>query len=491
MNSLLTVLSASSNQIKGAAGRTGAENAAADDNGFSSFIDDMGERSKALQPKGENTEAPNGDALETTVSGSGDGETGAMPEELKNLLDSINKDSQKDLSSLLEQVGSELEVKLDASKVENPADALKVLKQVLAAQTLRAEGEGATLLPAEAGEDGVQLKTAQANTQVSAIDKLLQTTGLADSTSALKAAKIGEGQSAILQSYLGTSEKPLDAKLQSNSAAQALGQNGKVPLEGLVKPQEVQVQLSDQMAKQQGALADLQASGSLKTAATASQVSELQLEAANNGTGKSAGAEALDVKVLKTETHLPPALDNRIPAKQVGDAILKTLPEIRTAREQSAQLDIQRAPQVMKQLDIQLRPDNLGVVKVSMQLRGNELNVSMVTSTIEAFEMLQKDTNVLSKILREAGYRAENAQISVQFKDDAADSFRQSTGNGDRGFVNHGQDERSGSSGRQAQAGEGEGGSNNHGPDHADELLSSGAEHASLSERDVRSGHYF
>ncbi|WP_310620257.1 flagellar hook-length control protein FliK [Flexibacterium corallicola] len=153
--------------------------------------------------------------------------------------------------------------------------------------------------------------------------------------------------------------------------------------------------------------------------------------------------ETVDVKVIKSESHLPPTLETRSPIRQISEGILKTFTQgaeaSRASNSNFALDNPAKSLETMKSLEIQLRPDNLGTVRVSMQLRGGELEITMMASSRETADLLQRDQNTLTKILREAGYRTETATVTVSSSDNGSDLARQQQ-NGDR--ASSGQGER-------------------------------------------------
>ncbi|MGH0004412.1 flagellar hook-length control protein FliK [Pseudovibrio ascidiaceicola] len=154
---------------------------------------------------------------------------------------------------------------------------------------------------------------------------------------------------------------------------------------------------------------------------------------ASQTAGKSAvGGE---VKVVSLETHLPPAELGR-PAQQVASALSKQLSQAasaaNTAQELAAQAADAKAAKPVKSLEIQLRPDNLGAVRANIQMRGGELEISLVTNTREAADMLKGDRQALARVLQDAGYRTETQNITVNFKEEVSDQMRQPGQNQER-----------------------------------------------------------
>ncbi|WP_068316717.1 flagellar hook-length control protein FliK [Polycladidibacter hongkongensis] len=194
--------------------------------------------------------------------------------------------------------------------------------------------------------------------------------------------------------------------------------------------------------------------------ANGQESSKADLKALLSEAGSSKAAEGAklsgdalgEVKVLKVETHFAPLGELKGPSRQVAEAM--TGP--RTSAANAAQVideinqslaDLRKG-QPMRALQIQLRPDNMGTVRVHMQLRGNELEISMMASTREAAEMLKADKQVLHRVLTQAGYKADATNLTIQFRDDAGEQFRGATGG-----QQDGQSAQSGRGGEGAQGG--------------------------------------
>lgn len=71
----------------------------------------------------------------------------------------------------------------------------------------------------------------------------------------------------------------------------------------------------------------------------------------------------------------------------------------------------------LKVLHIQLQPETLGTVTVKMELRGSALELHVDAARAETAELIQRDREVLSSILKAAGYNADDAQIKVTHAD--------------------------------------------------------------------------
>ncbi|GAB2182791.1 flagellar hook-length control protein FliK [Roseibium sp. LAB1] len=122
------------------------------------------------------------------------------------------------------------------------------------------------------------------------------------------------------------------------------------------------------------------------------------------------------VKVLRQETHFAPNM-RLSPAQQVGDQIAAA---VRDMASSSASLDggisAKAEGPVLKTLDIQLTPHELGTVKVSLRMVGDTVEVSLVTSRAQTAELLKHDRQLLDQMLRATGFKAD--AITIQAGDD-------------------------------------------------------------------------
>ncbi|CTQ75013.1 flagellar hook-length control protein FliK [Roseibium alexandrii] len=139
-------------------------------------------------------------------------------------------------------------------------------------------------------------------------------------------------------------------------------------------------------------------------------------------TGSAAARNALPeeaagtVKVLRQETHFAPNM-RLSPAQQVGEQIataLKDMP-VDTGRTQGGLTHKAEGP-VLKTLEIQLTPHELGTVKVSLRMVGENVEVTLATSKAQTAELLKQDRQLLDQMLRTTGFKAD--AITIQAADD-------------------------------------------------------------------------
>lgn len=74
---------------------------------------------------------------------------------------------------------------------------------------------------------------------------------------------------------------------------------------------------------------------------------------------------------------------------------------------------------VLRMLDIQLRPAELGVITVKMRLSGDKLEMELHASREETAEILKRDSEMLSGLLRTSGYRPDTVSIHTSRQDAA------------------------------------------------------------------------
>jgi hypothetical protein len=125
---------------------------------------------------------------------------------------------------------------------------------------------------------------------------------------------------------------------------------------------------------------------------------------------KSVGVE---IRVIKVETSFAPPTSPTITV-QLSNIIIEKLqtpvdgpPVIASNPRQDPR------PDVVRNLQIQLHPDDLGKIKVAMHLRGDELRVQIEVTTRKVEALLRSDQQALKDILGQAGYDIKDASISI------------------------------------------------------------------------------
>ncbi|MGW5959774.1 flagellar hook-length control protein FliK [Methylorubrum thiocyanatum] len=106
-------------------------------------------------------------------------------------------------------------------------------------------------------------------------------------------------------------------------------------------------------------------------------------------------------------TAPPPAS----PLRQIVDAVAAQLPAAPVSQARPIPTSAEAGP--LKILTLQLHPAELGSVLVRMRLQDGRLEMSLRTSREETAERLRKEGDLLSGLLREAGYEPEAVTIQA------------------------------------------------------------------------------
>lgn len=135
------------------------------------------------------------------------------------------------------------------------------------------------------------------------------------------------------------------------------------------------------------------------------------------------------VKIMRQETHFAPNL-RLSPAQQVGDQLATALKSLasETARAGQGGVTHKAEGPVLKTLDIQLTPHELGTVKVSLRMVGDTVEVTLQTSKAQTAELLRHDRQLLDQMLRATGFKAD--AITIQAADDRGSVAAGSSANG-------------------------------------------------------------
>jgi hypothetical protein len=101
------------------------------------------------------------------------------------------------------------------------------------------------------------------------------------------------------------------------------------------------------------------------------------------------------------------------PTQQIADKIRSEVPAAVPAAATNAAVPSPDAKPVLKILQIQLQPVDLGTVTVRMELKDAEIKLHVQADRPETAEMLRSDQDTLSKLLRSAGYSVDPSSIRV------------------------------------------------------------------------------
>jgi Flagellar hook-length control protein FliK len=115
------------------------------------------------------------------------------------------------------------------------------------------------------------------------------------------------------------------------------------------------------------------------------------------------------ITVTKVETSFSPAAQAPV-AEQVFREVKQALPAQAPA-PRAIESVVQR--DVVKVLQFSLQPESLGPIKIALRLRGEELELKVEVTTHEAQAVLQRDREVLTDLLADAGYVAKDQAIVI------------------------------------------------------------------------------
>jgi flagellar hook-length control protein FliK len=142
------------------------------------------------------------------------------------------------------------------------------------------------------------------------------------------------------------------------------------------------------------------------------------------------------VRILGQETHFAPNM-RLSPAQQVGDQLATAMKSL-AADSAPAQAGLTHKAEgpVVKTLDIQLTPHELGTVKVSLRMVGDSVEVTLQTSNPQTADLLKQDRQLLDQMLRTTGFKADT--ITIQAADDRGTVQSGSSTNGNSGMGQNG-----------------------------------------------------
>lgn len=82
-----------------------------------------------------------------------------------------------------------------------------------------------------------------------------------------------------------------------------------------------------------------------------------------------------------------------------------------------AQLRLRAGGSVLKTLTIQLQPEHLGTLNISMSLKDGQLTLEMAANRVETARLLTEDRGALRSILEKAGFSIDEAAIAIVGRD--------------------------------------------------------------------------
>lgn len=120
-----------------------------------------------------------------------------------------------------------------------------------------------------------------------------------------------------------------------------------------------------------------------------------------------------------------------VPAvKQLANEIARTVSGVQPTGFQP--VDVKPGMSKLKVMHIQLQPESLGSLTVRMSLRDDMLELHIDAARAETADLIQRDREVLSSLLRAVGYTADDAQIRVTHADPSVTATM--SANGDSGM---------------------------------------------------------
>lgn len=123
------------------------------------------------------------------------------------------------------------------------------------------------------------------------------------------------------------------------------------------------------------------------------------------------------------ETALPMAMLQRIAnavAAESKQASAQEASQATQSANSTSHVVAKASEGVVRILNIQLHPAELGRVTVKMRLAGDTLEMELQTSSEETAELLKKDSEKLSSLLRTSGYRPDSVVIVTAVADTQA-----------------------------------------------------------------------
>ncbi|MBZ6078575.1 flagellar hook-length control protein FliK [Microvirga puerhi] len=172
---------------------------------------------------------------------------------------------------------------------------------------------------------------------------------------------------------------------------------------------------------------NLQPTASLANAREQALLNRSVSEAVSN---KGVSASSDPTSLLTTDRAADSSLFQRIADAIVSGAGRDANEQVENAARSQASASIVLRPSegVLRVLNIQLHPAELGVVTVKMRLSGENLEMELHTSNGETADILRTDMEKLSSLLRTSGYRPD--VISVHLT--AADGAQQDNSTGQK-----------------------------------------------------------
>lgn len=124
-------------------------------------------------------------------------------------------------------------------------------------------------------------------------------------------------------------------------------------------------------------------------------------------------AADVEVRVVKVETSFSPAASTPF-VMQVAKIIADGLDgPVQSPVPVTGSPAAGPRPDLVKSIQIQLHPDDLGKIKVAMHLRGDELKLQIEVTSKAVETLLLNDHQALKDLMGQAGYDVKDASISI------------------------------------------------------------------------------
>lgn len=132
----------------------------------------------------------------------------------------------------------------------------------------------------------------------------------------------------------------------------------------------------------------------------------------------SSAIDPVRVTVVRFESHLAPSAEVAW-VRALADPIAREFAGMRQADQPPAQgvTKARGMPTVVRTLDIELRPADLGTLEVRLRMQGPRLEVTVTASERSTAEWLRGQADGLARALGSAGYALDTAEIVILVRD--------------------------------------------------------------------------
>lgn len=124
------------------------------------------------------------------------------------------------------------------------------------------------------------------------------------------------------------------------------------------------------------------------------------------------------MKVVRQETHFAPSM-RLSPVQQIGEQIVASLKDVPAPK--AFEVPTRLEGPILKTLEIQLQPVELGSVKVQLRMVGENVEVLVQAAKESTAELLKRDQQLLDQMLKATGYKPDT--ITIQTADHRMTGF--------------------------------------------------------------------